>query len=254
MKRLLEATLPVLGCLGALMAPAAAWAGSDDEAYGGTPAGETRSGGGALPDPEVSAGGASEGGGGLDVTPGALLGRAQRASGTMPGVGSGMTVRLVLGGQGSEPVTVAHARTGADGRFSAVWRATRPGRYTLRAVLRREGRAGASARRTALSAPVTVYEPGVATVFGPGFYGRRTACRTLLTPATLGVAHRTLPCGTRVEVYYGGRRLTLPVVDRGPYVRGVSWDLTAAAGWSLGFPGKGWLGTMTVGRGPVPRD
>jgi rare lipoprotein A (peptidoglycan hydrolase) len=161
-------------------------------------------------------------------------------------------VLLELGGASSDWVTVAQARTGEGGTFSAVWRATRTGRYTLRAVLSRHGQGGASARRDALTARVTVYEPGMATVFGPGFYGRRTACRTLLSAATIGVAHRTLPCGSRVEVYYGGRRLALPVIDRGPYVAGVSWDLTAAAARALGFPGRGWLGTIALGHGPVP--
>lgn len=245
MKRFAKATLPVLGCLGALLAPSAAWADSDDEAYGGTPAGGSGSDGGALPDPS---GGARN----LNAGPGALLGRAQRVSGTMPGVGSGRTVILELGGASSDWVTVAQARTGRDGTFSAVWRASRSGRYTLRAVLSRAGQAGTSARHGALTAPVTVYEPGMATFFGPGFYGRRTACRTLLSAATVGVAHRTLPCGARVELYYGGRRLALPVIDRGPYVAGVTWDLTAAAARALRFPGRGWVGTIAVRHAPVP--
>jgi rare lipoprotein A len=239
-KRFATATLPVLGCLGALLAPPAAWAG-DDEAYGGTPAGGSGSAGGALPEP-VPADDAR----GLNAGPGALLGRAQRASGTMPGAGSERTVLLQLGDGFSGWVTIAQARTGAGGTFRAVWRANRTGRYTLRAVLSRDGQADTSARGGALTAPVTVYEPGVATVFGPGFYGRRTACRSVLTPATVGVAHRSLPCGARVEVYYGGRRLLLPVVDRGPYVAGVAWDLTTAAARALRFPGKAWVGTIGI--------
>jgi putative peptidoglycan binding protein/rare lipoprotein A (RlpA)-like double-psi beta-barrel protein len=78
-----------------------------------------------------------------------------------------------------------------------------------------------------------------ATWYGPGFYGKRTACGKRLAPHTLGVAHRKLPCGTRVTFFHNGRFLTLPVIDRGPYARGVSWDLTAAAAKKLGFRSTG---------------
>jgi hypothetical protein len=68
-----------------------------------------------------------------------------------------------------------------------------------------------------------------ATWYGPGLYGNRTACGKRLRPATLGVAHKSLPCGTPVTFYRGGRFITVPVIDRGPFRRGVAWDLTAAA-------------------------
>jgi rare lipoprotein A (peptidoglycan hydrolase) len=74
----------------------------------------------------------------------------------------------------------------------------------------------------------------LATWFGPGFYGHRTACGQILEPVLVGVANRTLPCGTLVEVSYVGRRLTVPVVDRGPYSRiGADWDLTSGAARAL---------------------
>lgn len=67
--------------------------------------------------------------------------------------------------------------------------------------------------------------------YGPDFYGRRTACGYAMTKTLLGVAHRTLPCGTKVTFRNpaNGRSLTLPVVDRGPYVSGRDWDLTGGA-------------------------
>jgi rare lipoprotein A (peptidoglycan hydrolase) len=43
------------------------------------------------------------------------------------------------------------------------------------------------------------------------------------------VAHRSLRFGTLVEFRWKGRVLTVPVIDRGPYVQGRTWDLTAAA-------------------------
>jgi Lytic transglycolase/Putative peptidoglycan binding domain len=80
-----------------------------------------------------------------------------------------------------------------------------------------------------------------ATWYGPGFYGKRTACGMRLSPTTLGVAHKTLPCGTRVTFYHGGHFVTVAVIDRGPFRNGVAWDLTAAAAKRLGFASSGRL-------------
>jgi rare lipoprotein A (RlpA)-like double-psi beta-barrel protein len=63
--------------------------------------------------------------------------------------------------------------------------------------------------------------------YGPGFYGKRTACGLAYTRDIVGVAHRTLPCGTRVTFRNGGRVVTTTVIDRGPYVAGRNWDLSA---------------------------
>ena len=78
-----------------------------------------------------------------------------------------------------------------------------------------------------------------ATWYGPGFYGSRTACGQMLRPGTIGVAHRNLPCGTAVKFVYRGRRIVTTVIDRGPYSRGNSWDLTNGARRLLGFDGSG---------------
>ncbi len=72
--------------------------------------------------------------------------------------------------------------------------------------------------------------------YGPGFYGKRTACGYALTTSLIGVANRSLPCGTLVRFRNpaNGRVLTVPVVDRGPYVTGRQWDLTGGACKALG--------------------
>src|SRR5918998_5952710 len=73
---------------------------------------------------------------------------------------------------------------------------------------------GADDPRSAPSPPGgTGHTTALATYYGPGLYGRRTACGTRLTPTTVGLAHRTLPCGTRLEVRYGDRRAVLTVID-----------------------------------------
>ncbi len=65
--------------------------------------------------------------------------------------------------------------------------------------------------------------------YGPGLIGNGTACGQKLTRSLIGVAHRSLPCGTLVTFRSHGHTLTVPVVDRGPYVSGRIFDLTVAA-------------------------
>ncbi len=75
--------------------------------------------------------------------------------------------------------------------------------------------------------------------YGPGLYGNSTACGQTLRATTIGVAHRNLPCGTIVKFVYHGHAVLAPVIDRGPYVKGRAWDLTAAASEALEFEGVG---------------
>jgi rare lipoprotein A (peptidoglycan hydrolase) len=98
--------------------------------------------------------------------------------------------------------------------------------------------------------PTKAPKTALATWFGPGFYGQHTACGQTLTPATVGVANRKLPCGTLVKVTYDGQGLTVPVVDRGPYANGADWDLTAAAAQSLGIEETVRIATTVVGAVP----
>ena len=77
------------------------------------------------------------------------------------------------------------------------------------------------------------------TWYGPGWYGRRTACGQKLTSRLMGTAHKTLPCGTVVHFRYRGRRATARVVDRGPYASGVEYDLTWAVARKLGVISAG---------------
>jgi rare lipoprotein A len=114
----------------------------------------------------------------------------------------------------------------------------------VRAVLEPSGEAVAASASPELA--ITVHRPAMATWYGPGFYGRRTACGHRMTRSLLGVAHKTLPCGTQVAVLYKGRRITVPVVDRGPFRRGTRWDLTAATAGALGFKFTDRLGAVRV--------
>jgi rare lipoprotein A (peptidoglycan hydrolase) len=65
----------------------------------------------------------------------------------------------------------------------------------------------------------------------------------MLTPTTIGVAHKKLPCGTTVTFSYAGRSVTATVIDRGPFHKGYAWDLTKKTAKRVGF--------LAVGSGPI---
>jgi rare lipoprotein A len=74
---------------------------------------------------------------------------------------------------------------------------------------------------------------------GTSMWGRSTACGQVLRPTTIGVANKTLPCGTPVKFVWHGHAIVAPVIDRGPYIQGRAWDLTSAAAEALEFEGVG---------------
>ena len=84
------------------------------------------------------------------------------------------------------------------------------------------------------AAPVQSDAIVLASWYGPGFYGNRTACGQTYTPEILGVAHLSLPCGTKLTLTYGSRSLTVTVIDRGPYIAGRTLDLSNATKIALG--------------------
>jgi rare lipoprotein A (peptidoglycan hydrolase) len=96
--------------------------------------------------------------------------------------------------------------------------------------------APAVAATVPIAVATSVQNDGVvlASWYGPGFYGNSTACGQTYTPDILGVAHLTLPCGTALILSYGGRSLTVTVIDRGPYVAGRAIDLSNATKLALG--------------------
>lgn len=126
--------------------------------------------------------------------------------------------------------------TKANGTFAVRWAPERTGSYAVRAygVHNRRIRSSRSAARK-----LTTYRLAGASYYGPGLYGNGVACGGTLLPHTIGVAHKTLPCGTKVKLRYRGRAITAPVIDRGPYVPGRDYDLTEAVKERLGFPGVG---------------
>jgi rare lipoprotein A (peptidoglycan hydrolase) len=121
------------------------------------------------------------------------------------------------------------------GRFSTRWSSSNSGIYKVEASV-----VDAVASKAASdSEQVNVYRSAAASYYGPGLYGNATACGGRLTPKTVGVAHKTLPCGSKVTLRYRGRTVTVPVIDRGPYAGNREYDLTAATKAKLGFGSTG---------------
>jgi hypothetical protein len=139
--------------------------------------------------------------------------------------------------------TVGRAKTGPLGRFHSVFRPHGLGRYRMRVRLVGPVAASATAQVNAgaikTGGKVMVYRETVASWYGPGFLGGHTACGSTLTAGTMGVANKTLPCGTRVTFHYHGHTVRARVVDRGPYVGGREWDLAPAVKARLHFPSTG---------------
>jgi hypothetical protein len=133
---------------------------------------------------------------------------------------------------------VAGVATRPNGTFALRWSPDLIGAYSVRAygVHERRMRGSASVARH-----LTSYREAAASYYGPGLYGGGLACGGTLEPGTLGVASKTLPCGAKVKFLYRGESITVPVVDRGPYVAGRDFDLTSATRERLGFPGVGVL-------------
>lgn len=201
----------------------------------------------------------------IAVRASALLRGRLRIDGTAPPTPSGVRIeRLDASGAW---IAVASAAVAADGSFHALWRPNRVGSIQLRAVtgdtpvdapVDASGSSATVSAGTQIAAPqvgITVYRSGLASWYGGAeMAGTNTACGVVLAAGTLGVAHRTLPCGTPVVLYRRGRTLVVPVIDRGPYVRGRTWDLTRATFRALagGSEGLLTLGALPLAVPPAP--
>lgn len=189
---------------------------------------------------------------GLTVSPGVLVDRTVAIRGRVEAADAGRPVRVERQLPDTTWAPIATATVAANGSFRATWKADAPGRVALRALVDRgaaaDGAVVATAAAAPLTAELTVFEPFVSSWYGPGFFGRKTACGQRLRRSTVGVAHKTLPCGTIVDVYYKGRTLSVPVIDRGPFKKGRDWDLTQAAAEKLGVKATVRVGALS----PVP--
>jgi len=84
-------------------------------------------------------------------------------------------------------------------------------------------------------------EVGIASWYGPGFHGKKTASGEFYNMYKLTAAHKTLPLGTYVKVINleNGKSVVVKINDRGPFVSGRIIDLSYAAAKKIGMLGKG---------------
>jgi rare lipoprotein A len=182
----------------------------------------------------------------------AMIGDTVTFTGTLPPA-AGHTVVVQRENRAGLWVQTATAAADANGAFTAQWQADHAGQFPLRALAATEATATALTPDPAtspvatLAAPaVTIFRPAIATWYGPGFFGRRMACGHKLRTNTLGVANRTLPCGTEVALDFAGRTITVPVVDRGPYANHANWDLTQATARALSMSETETIGVVSI--------
>ena len=89
------------------------------------------------------------------------------------------------------------------------------------------------------SKPTGSYKYVLASTYGEGdgFMWGTTASGDTVTPTSMGVAMRTVPLGTTIEISYHGKTVTAVVNDRGPFVGDRQIDLQPAVAHALGFDG-----------------
>jgi peptidoglycan lytic transglycosylase len=180
---------------------------------------------------------------------GAMLRKRARFRGTVSAAAAGRTVTIERFDEATQAwAAVASTTVAKDGTYLARWRTKEAGVFRVRAVLQSGSQATAASATPELA--ISVHRPAMATWYGPGFYGRKTACGLRMSRTLLGVAHKTLRCGTQVAVLYKGRRITVPVVDRGPFRAGTSYDLTVATAQALRFEHTDRLGAIRMRTSP----
>jgi rare lipoprotein A (peptidoglycan hydrolase) len=89
--------------------------------------------------------------------------------------------------------------------------------------------------------PVGFVERGVASWYGPGFHGNRTANGERYDMHQLTAAHRTLPLGSIAVVrsMSTGRQVTVRINDRGPVLKSRILDLSYGAAIILSVGNQG---------------
>jgi len=180
---------------------------------------------------------------------GQLLGGRVSVTGTVAGSKPGDAIAVLALDQAGTWTNAASTAVGSDGTYVATWKPAHSGHLTVKAVLAAQATAatrvvGTSTDSTAEGRALTLYQRARVTWYGPGFYGRKTACGKRMSKQLLGVAHKTLPCGTLVELYNNGNVVTVPVVDRGPFRKGTSYDLTSATAQAIGVTATSTIGAV----------
>lgn len=158
----------------------------------------------------------------------ALAGKRVAINGKLKDACAGVRVRLQQrSGHGWR--ALATTRVGRRGGFHLAYEAPAAGTAGLRVAF---GGGHGLRRATESVGAVTSMHPAVAS-----WYYDDTGATGCGFQATYGVANKTLPCGTKVTLSYGGRTVVATVDDRGPYIPGRTYDLGIHTRDALGMNG-----------------
>jgi hypothetical protein len=202
----------------------------------------------------------------LSVAASGMLHHPLRLTGSAPSGDAGGTMEIETARpSGTKWTEVATGAIESGGAFSTAWAPATSAQVAIRAVIapastnalaRAQDISGTgvpAAYALAATTPnlsstsavtIPIFRNAFATIFGPGLWGHRTACGQRLQETTLGVASRTLKCGTKIAVDFRGHELTVPVIDRGPFTSKANWDLTLATADALGVKVTSRIGTL----------
>jgi rare lipoprotein A len=178
---------------------------------------------------------------------------AAQTEATVATVGVGEKRMHVRAGERARVAGVAQPAAAGHVAELQVWRRGRwrtldrdrtaaSGRYALRDRMRSTMSAHARVKVAGVTrrlGRLNVYRSAYASWYGPGLYGNRLGCGGTLSAGTVGVAHKSLPCGSKLMLRHRGRTVKVRVIDRGPYVGGREYDLTEATARKLRFRGHG---------------
>ena len=112
----------------------------------------------------------------------------------------------------------------------------------FQAILKNGGAVDANSYLATLDTSVAWETCGASTYgIGDGLMGSSCSDGSTVTQDSMGIAHKTLPLGTTVQIMYNDTVVEATVCDRGPFIAGRDIDLQPAVANALGFDGVGQL-------------
>ncbi|RJQ54506.1 MAG: septal ring lytic transglycosylase RlpA family protein [Actinobacteria bacterium] len=159
--------------------------------------------------------------------------------------------RLLLRISAKIRAILAARRRAEEAAAKARARKSKPGGSTIKAIWASVDRYRGERFLTAYDNPsfyqaTGVRQSGIASWYGNEFHGRPSASGEIFNENDFTAAHRTLPFGTYLGVWYQGRRIIVRITDRGPFVGGRILDLSKRAAAELGMSGIGFVDTEIV--------
>jgi peptidoglycan lytic transglycosylase len=141
-------------------------------------------------------------------------------------------------GCSKQPVPYEHSRKPAP---KYTGQKTTPGKTSGKTPATQRPYTIAGKQYTPMASAHGYEEKGIASWYGKKFHGRKTSNGETYNMYAMTAAHKTLPMGTWVKIHSHdtGKKVTLRVNDRGPFVTGRIIDLSYTGAKKLGVIGPG---------------